>query len=219
VAGSYKSESKSSRAGTPAQQRELRAQGRRTMQRLLDAGLEVFSTRGYHATRVDDVVRAARTSHGTFYLYFANKEDLLRALAVDCAQRLTELSEQIGPIERGESGFRALRSFLESFLDVYRRFGPVIRAWMEGQVGDSEVDRLGVKAFTSIGGELGKRMRDAGTVEHEEVAVTALMAMIERFSYVIASRSVVGDDEMMLDTLAHVVHRGFYGAPGPPSPL
>jgi hypothetical protein len=62
-------------------------------------------------------------------------------------------------------------------------------------------------------------MRDAGTVEHEEVAVTALMAMIERFSYVIASRSVVGDDEMMLDTLAHVVHRGFYGAPGPPSPL
>jgi AcrR family transcriptional regulator len=217
VAGSYKSESKSSRAGTPAQQRELRAQGRRTMQRLLDAGLEVFSARGYHATRVDDVVRAARTSHGTFYLYFANKEDLLRALAVDCAQRLTDLSEQIGPIDRDESGYLALRSFLAGFLDVYRRFGPVIRAWMEGQVGDTEVDRLGVKAFTSIGGELGKRMRDAGTVEHEEVAVTALMAMIERFSYVIASRSVVGDDEMMLDTLAHVVHRGFFGAPGPAS--
>jgi AcrR family transcriptional regulator len=215
VAGSYKSKPESSRAGTPAQQRELRAQGRRTMERLLDAGLEVFSARGYHATRVDDVVRAARTSHGTFYLYFANKEDLLRALAVDCAQQLTELSQQIGPIDRDESGFLALRSFLASFLAVYRRFGPVIRAWMEGQVGDLEVDRLGVKAFTSIGGELGKRMRQARTVEHEEVAVTALMAMIERFSYVIASRQVVGDDDEMLDTLAHVVHRGFFGAPGP----
>src|SRR5262249_22211617 len=110
VAGSYKSKPEPSRAGTPAQQRELRAQGRRTMQRLLDAGLEVFSARGYHATRVDDVVRAARTSHGTFYLYFANKEDLLRALAVDCAQRLTDLAEQIGTIDRGESGFLALRS-------------------------------------------------------------------------------------------------------------
>jgi AcrR family transcriptional regulator len=185
------------------------------MQRLLDAGLEVFSARGYHATRVDDVVRAARTSHGTFYLYFANKEDLLRALAVDCAQQLTDLSEQIGAIDRDESGFLALRAFLASFLDVYRRFGPVIRAWMEGQVGDAEVDRLGVKAFTSIGGELGKRMRQARTVEHEEVAVTALMAMIERFSYVIASRQTVGDDDEMLDTLAHVVHRGFFGAPGP----
>jgi AcrR family transcriptional regulator len=215
VAGSYKSKPEPSRAGTPAQQRELRAQGRLTMQRLLDAGLEVFSARGYHATRVDDVVRAARTSHGTFYLYFANKEDLLRALAVDCAQRLTDLSEQMGTIDRDESGFLALRSFLASFLDVYRRFGPVIRAWMEGQVGDAEVDRLGVKAFTSIGGELGKRMRKARAVEHEDVAVTALMAMIERFSYVIASRQVVGDDDEMLDTLAHVVHRGFFGAPGP----
>ena len=63
--------------GTPAQNRELRAQGRKTMRRLLDAGMRVFAERGFHAARVDDIVRAARTSHGTFYLYFANKEDLL----------------------------------------------------------------------------------------------------------------------------------------------
>src|SRR5438046_4885822 len=116
------------------------------MRKLFDAGMRVFAERGYHAARVDDIVRTARTSHGTFYLYFANKEDLLRALAVDCAQRITDTSEHIGPIDRGESGFLALRTFLASFLDVYRRFGPVIRAWMEGQVGDPEVDRLGVKA-------------------------------------------------------------------------
>ena len=185
------------------------------MQRLLDAGLEVFSARGYHATRVDDVVRAARTSHGTFYLYFANKEDLLRALAVDCAQQLTDLSTDMGPIDSGPAGYAELRRFLAAFLGVYRRFGPVIRAWMEGQVGDPDVDRLGFKAFAAIGGELGSRMRAANTVEHEEIAVTALMAMIERFSYVIASRQVVGDDDSMLDTLTRVVQRGFFGAPGP----
>ncbi|MGZ4691597.1 MAG: helix-turn-helix domain-containing protein, partial [Acidimicrobiia bacterium] len=70
--------------GTPARQRELRAQGRKTMRRLSDAGMRVFAERGYHQSRVDDIVRTARTSHGTFYLYFANKGDLLRALAVDC---------------------------------------------------------------------------------------------------------------------------------------
>ena len=68
------------------------------MRRLLDAGLRVFARRGYHAARVDDIVRAARTSHGTFYLYFTNKEDLLRALAVDCAHDLTDLADTIGPI-------------------------------------------------------------------------------------------------------------------------
>ncbi|MGH9031813.1 MAG: helix-turn-helix domain-containing protein, partial [Acidimicrobiia bacterium] len=89
---------KSSPAGTPAQQRELRAQGRRTMGKLFDAGMRVFAERGYHAARVDDIVRAARTSHGTFYLYFANKEDLLRALAVDCAEEMMKLADGIGPI-------------------------------------------------------------------------------------------------------------------------
>lgn len=204
-----------SRAGTPAQQRELRAQGRRTMQRLLDAGLEVFSARGYHATRVDDVVRVAKTSHGTFYLYFANKEDLLRALAVDCAAHLTDLAADIGPIDSGTRGFTELRRFLGAFLAVYRRYGPVIRAWMEGQVGDTEVDRLGVKAFSAISVELATRMRTVGAVRDDTVAVTALMAMIERFSYVVASRRTVGDDDAVLDTLAHIVHRGFFGAPGP----
>ena len=213
MAGSYKSDSKSSRAGTPAQQRELRAQGRRTMQRLLDAGLEVFSARGYHATRVDDVVRAARTSHGTFYLYFANKEDLLRALAVDCAQRLTDLSEQIGPIERDETGFLALRSFLASFLDVYRRFGPVIRAWMEGHVSDQEATNLGLHAFTDIATALAARMSEVG-VPSDRTTIAACMAMLERAVYYFVSRRIDIDTDEMLDTITRMVHRGFFGAPG-----
>src|SRR6187549_3659322 len=90
--------------GVPAQSRELRAQGRKTMRRLLDAGLRVFADRGYHAARVDDIVRTARTSHGTFYLYFTNKEDLLRALAVECADDLTQMAGTIGPIGSDASG-------------------------------------------------------------------------------------------------------------------
>src|SRR6476619_4944936 len=83
--------------GAPAQTRELRAQGRKTMRRLLDAGMRVFADRGFHAARVDDIVRAARTSHGTFYLYFTNKEDLLRALATECAQEMDALAGGLGP--------------------------------------------------------------------------------------------------------------------------
>src|SRR5215831_10830956 len=60
--------------GRPAQDRELRAQGRQTVRRLLEAGLAEFDERGFQAVRVDDIVRRARTSHGTFYLYFSNKD-------------------------------------------------------------------------------------------------------------------------------------------------
>jgi AcrR family transcriptional regulator len=203
-------------AGLPAQQRELRAQGRRTLGRLLDGGLRVFARRGYHAARVDDIVRAARTSHGTFYLYFSNKEDLLRALAVDCAHRLTELAAAVGPIGADAAGRAELRRFLGRFLDIYRHYGPVIRAWMEDQVGDRQVDRLGVRAFTAIGDRLALRMREAGAPPAgEAAAVGALMAMLERFSYGVASGRIAAGDAATLDTLTTVVHRGFFGAPGP----
>jgi AcrR family transcriptional regulator len=203
--------------GRPAQGRELRAQGRRTLRRLLDAGLRVFARRGYHAARVDDIVRAARTSHGTFYLYFSNKEDLLRALAVDCAHQLTDLAAEVGPIGPDAAGRRELRRFLDRFLDTYRRYGPVIRAWMEDQVGDRHVDRLGVRAFTAIGDRLALRMRESSATPRagETAAVGALMAMLERFSYGVASGRIAADQPTVLETLTTVVHRGFFGAPGP----
>ncbi|HEV2536450.1 MAG TPA: helix-turn-helix domain-containing protein, partial [Streptosporangiaceae bacterium] len=69
--------------GAPAQDRELRAQGRETVRRLLEAGMVEFEGRGFHGVRVDDVVRRAGISHGTFYLYFSNKEDLFKALLKD----------------------------------------------------------------------------------------------------------------------------------------
>ncbi len=159
------------------------------MARLLEAGLTVFAERGYHASRVDDIVRAANASHGTFYLYFTNKEDLLRALAVDCAHDLTALAETIGTITPDSTGRAELRLFLGRFIATYRRFGPVIRAWMEDQVGDREVDRLGVKAFTAIGDRLGHRsLIGVDTADADQAAVGALMAMLERFSYGAASR-------------------------------
>jgi AcrR family transcriptional regulator len=198
-------------AATPVQGRELRAQGRKTMGRLLDAGMRVFGERGVHAARVDDIVRAARTSHGTFYLYFPNKEALLRALAVECAQELDELSTALGPVGADTAGYDELRRFLEGFFNTYRHYGPVIRAWMEGQVEDREVSHMGVKAYTDIATALGRRMREAGGVGDEAV-ISSLMAMLERFAYYLVSRRLDFDADDTLDTVATVVHRGFFAA-------
>src|SRR5919206_1350869 len=102
----------SARGGVPAQERELRAQGKKTMRKLLDAAMVVFEKRGYHAARVDDIVKVARTSHGTFYLYFANKEDLFRALLIDVAEEVAALADTLGPIGPDEAGYRELRGWL-----------------------------------------------------------------------------------------------------------
>ncbi len=198
--------------GTPAAARELRAQGRKTMRKLLDAGMRVFAERGFHAARVDDIVRAARTSHGTFYLYFANKEELLRALAIQCAQEMGALAGGLGEVTADEAGAAELRQFLETFFSTYARFGPVLRAWMEGNVEDRETSRLGVIAFTDIAGALGARMREAGA-SGDEASISALMALLERFAYFLVSRELEFDADTLFDTVTRVVHRGFFGAP------
>jgi AcrR family transcriptional regulator len=200
---------KSTRRGSPAKQRELRAQGRKTMQRLLDAGMRVFADRGFHAARVDDIVRVARTSHGTFYLYFANKEDLLRALATECATEMDALADRLGPVTGDAAGYVELRAFLDEFFTTYRRYGPVLRAWMEGHVDDREVTALGVKAFTDIATALGRRMRDAGCAG-DNASISALMALLERFAYFSTSRRLDLDGDAVLDTVATAVHRGFF---------
>lgn len=47
---------------------------------LLAAALEMFVERGYAGTRLDDVAARAGVSKGTLYLYYANKEDLFKAV-------------------------------------------------------------------------------------------------------------------------------------------
>jgi len=49
--------------------------------RLLDAALRVIRTKGYGASTVDDICRAAGVSKGSFFHYFSTKEDLALAAA------------------------------------------------------------------------------------------------------------------------------------------
>src|SRR5215468_10623827 len=139
---------KTGKAGTPAQSRELRARGKRTMRKLLDAGVEVFATRGYHAARVDDIVKLARTSHGTFYLYFSNKDDLFRALAEEVGDEMQALAESLPALGRDGDARAALHDWVERFAALYDRYGPVVRAWTEAEIGTHEFGRLGTEMLT-----------------------------------------------------------------------
>jgi AcrR family transcriptional regulator len=47
---------------------------------LVDAALDLFVEKGFAATRIDEVARRAGVSKGTLYLYYASKEELLKAV-------------------------------------------------------------------------------------------------------------------------------------------
>ena len=57
---------------------------------LVAAAARVFAERGVANTSVSDIVRAAGVAQGTFYLYFATKEDVVLAVVDEMAGRMIE---------------------------------------------------------------------------------------------------------------------------------
>ncbi len=171
----------------------------------------MFATRGYHAARVDDVVKSAKTSHGTFYLYFSSKEDLFRALAVDVAQSMVELARELPDLAPGDESFRALHEWLVRFDELYVRYGAVIRTWTEAEIVDSEMGKVGRDLVAQFSRELAVRLRSAAPDLDAGIAALAFVAMIERSNYYVETRQIQVDRHQMVATLARVMHAGLYG--------
>jgi AcrR family transcriptional regulator len=214
------------RTATTTDGRGLRRQGLATRDKLLAAAEPALAESGYHATRVDDVVRMAGVSHGTFYLYFANMENLFRALAEKCADDAAALAESLGEVPGDAAGQVTLRAWLAEYLGFYRRYGVVIRAWAENQVTDRELSKLGAMSFGRIATTLRSSIAavddstgrsTAGTkaarARRVELQADALLALLERFCYVLTSRDLGWDDDKVLDDLSLLVHRGFFQGP------
>lgn len=62
----------------PAARIRMDAESRK--QSILDAALHHFSTRGYEASRIDDIAADAGLSKGGFYAHFASKDEVFQAL-------------------------------------------------------------------------------------------------------------------------------------------
>lgn len=47
---------------------------------IIEAGIEIFSAKGYYNTHIADIVELVGIAKGTFYLYFKSKKELFVAL-------------------------------------------------------------------------------------------------------------------------------------------
>jgi TetR/AcrR family fatty acid metabolism transcriptional regulator len=88
-----------------------------TRSRILEAAVNVFASKGYHDTKVDDIVSQSQTSKGSFYFYFPCKQDIFMALVDTFADLLeSRLRERLSTEESGTARVEAaLRVCLETF--------------------------------------------------------------------------------------------------------
>ena len=207
--------------GAPAQDRELRAQGRQTVQRLLEAGLAEFYERGFQAVRVDDVVRRAKTSHGTFYLYFKNKDDLFKALLRDALHDMEAITDAFPLVSRDEASRAALRQWVNSFCETYAAHAAVIGILSQAELVGEEVWGDGMQVLYKLAKAMARGMTastdtqspdgQAGLAEQAEQAeltAFALLMMLERVNYLLSEEIPLPKEEMV-DRLTAIIFAAF----------
>jgi len=219
--------------GIPAQGRELGVQGRLTVRRLLDAGLGEFDERGFQAVRVDDVVRRAKTSHGTFYLYFANKDDLFRTLLQDALYDMQIITDEFPIVTSNPAGRAALRQWIRKFTDTYAAHATVIRILSQAEIVGEEVYGDGLRLLFKLSEAIAQGMTAArrpaaaaaaggGAVaggapegespdgsEHAELTALACLMMLERINYLLSVEVRLPKDEM-IDRLSAIIYAAFH---------
>ena len=199
--------------GAPSRTRELRKQGRETLRRLCEAAIHVFDERGYNATRVDDIVKRAKTSHGTFYLYFSNKEDLFQTLVSGVTEEMRDLANELPSVGPTRAGYDELRNWVGRFYDLYAHYDPVIRAWTELNQSNAEMARNGAYVLRRFIDQLVLRVReiDPPPVADPETAALAMVAMVERATYYALVGLVRVERDALVDNLASILHAGLFG--------
>ena len=202
----------SHRGGIPAQGRELGAQGRQTMRKLLDAGIAEFDKNGFQAVRVDDIVRRAKTSHGTFYLYFKNKEDLFRALMRDVLHDMETVTEDFPVVTQNEAGRAALRQWVERFCDTYQVHAAVLRVLTQAEVISDDMWSDGMQLMFRLAEAMTTGMtaapRDADRTEHAELTAVACLMMLERVNFLFSVEIRLPREEM-IDRIAAIIFAAF----------
>jgi len=150
-----------------------------TRQRILTAAINVFSNKGYHATRVDEIVEASQTSKGAVYFHFPSKQEIFLGLvdefAIILEKRLqTIITEEQGGVQRVNA---ALQVCLETF-GKYRQLAKIflIQAVGLGTVFEAKQQEIHYRFIAVIKKHLDEAVTD-GDIPSIDTEVTALAWM------------------------------------------
>jgi AcrR family transcriptional regulator len=202
---------------TPAHQRAVGARGQGTLRRLLIAGLAEIGERGFQAATVDDIARRANVSHGTFYVYFANKDDLFGVLAQEALDAMADVVGEFPVVAPSTAGRAALRRWVESFCDRYAAHAAVFRSLSQADVvgqdaWESDLKQLwrfadgvswGMTAGAASPGGGGRLSADGA-----HLSAVACLLMLKRVSYLL-SAGVPLPRAQMIDRLTAIVVAAF----------
>jgi AcrR family transcriptional regulator len=183
----------------------LNAAGRRALRALLEAGRDTFVARGYHRTRIDDIVAAAGVSHGAFYHYFESKDQFAQVVAARAIRRVGTAFADIpeGGGSDGPAHRAALRRWLRRYNAAHAIEAAMFRVWLDASLHDATLNTDSAAAL-----DWGRRRmvrflgpHEFGDVDTEAVVMVALLGAF----------GARGRSAPTIDAATHIIERGLLG--------
>ena len=172
---------------------------------LLASSHDVFIDRGYHSTRVDDLVSAAGVSHGAFYRYFSNKEELARLLTARAVWAVGAAVMELPDLATldGSAGRAALRRWLRRYHAAHANEMAMLGVWVDASLQDPAIRSESGPLLDWGRRRLARnlRARGFGDVDIEAVVMVALLG-------VFGARPRPPAE---IEAVAHVIERGLLG--------
>lgn len=156
-------------------------------QSLLDAAATLFAQKGYHATTVDDITRAAGVAKGTFYLYFDEKREVYYEVIRGFMDLVMEIGGSIGTGAASPMDFFArAEQAAQRLMDVFMDNRELARlAYRESMGMDPELEAMVARFYREIAEVEAKNIQaaiDLGIVRNVSPLLVAYahIGMVER---------------------------------------
>jgi AcrR family transcriptional regulator len=178
---------------------ERRPRGMRTRERLLDSAMTAFAILGYERVRVDDIVREAAVSHGTFYRYFPDKDAAFTELALRATIRTSDLIDDLPATDD-------LPTWMRIYYDLYANEGGAIANLPEARRAGVPVAAL-ARAHTSISLKRSLTPRPFGDVDADLMIAFALLESVPAAAFRPGGISI----DASISASSFAVERGLLG--------
>jgi AcrR family transcriptional regulator len=164
---------------------ELGPRATRTIATILDATRQIFLTKGYAGTTIDDIARMAGVSRASFYTYFPSKRDALLALGANSLSAGNELVKALAALP-ADWTLDDVAGWVEQYFDLLDEHGSFALAWTQAAHDDHEIFHAGMKGHLSLCRRLGVALSQLGgapALDSRELGLVTVSTLERGWAY------------------------------------
>lgn len=158
--------------------RRVNSSGEKSKQLLQEKAIELFSSNGYHDTKISDIVKSANLTQPTFYLYFESKDSIYNDLIHQFENDFENMIEEQKDLYVKTSDYDFIKSFLVNLFEYYAAKGKLTKIVFDNKESSHFINETLKKLLVEKLGEI----EFDGTKVDFHIFVESLLGAIQRLT-------------------------------------